>query len=772
MEMRKLLLLILFLFVPFAQADDTGYPVCSANILNSLFDDRDSVNERISKTIRALSPEELLAIANEFAGFAKILPFRTRDCLEGYDTIWRLHQLLNDAYAAQSLRLAGVADADNPFARSFEAAREALIPHYERLDAILASGERDDLDEPSSYSAPDCYFEDLAAANDRGIEYRLLVDGAEAADDLSALLAFSRVAVAWHARAWSATPGCGYVHAFLIDWSRLLNWFAISRALALAGVPDADNPFLQDRRDRFQVGIGEIADDFSLIRLRVEKRPTPANTAFGLPNCTVSDLESFAHLPTEFASLAEQGSAALSDEEKLQFIRRQVEWRRRLWLHLPMCQEALELAWLMQQISSDYAAMHALNYLAQAEHDTPFHAEVATSSSNLLRLEEVLQQYEQYRAGELALPASPGETLFTCGDAVSDPSFWDYGEGYSDVLRWAMTMKTLDDALQYSREFVEWLAGLLSRLPTCPEAIEQGWIMLLTLTGNALLQVLEQAGLPPTDNPYTEEVGATEARGLAVNRALFSREPMAKESVTLGKSQLPECAQSESLAIALPALKFEEMLAYPRATSVAEMLDYAATYLEWRELSFDQFPLCLEAHVSRLQFTQVTGDVIARRVLDIDGRLYSRNPFRELPNDKERYSQLTDTLYASRRADGPAPEEREIASCSASEIETVAALAGGIAAIAQSAETLDYGTELVSFHGEILAWREELLARLPQCAGAVKLGWLMNDIHIDLAVLGSLIYVGVEVEALPQADLIEGNLGRLSIAASELGIES
>ena len=552
----------------------------------------------------------------------------------------------------------------------------------------------------------------------------------------------------------------------------MLNWFAISRALPLAGVPDADNPFLHDRRDRFQVGIGEVTDDFSLIRLRVEKRPVAAQTAFGLPHCASSDLESFARMPAEFASLAEQGRAALSDEEKLQFIARQVEWRRRLWLHTPMCQEALELAWLMRQISSDYAAMHSLSYFAQDDLETPFHAEAAASSSNLLRLEEVLQQYEQYRAGELALPASPGETLFTCGDAVREPSFWDHSEGYSDVLRWAMTMETLEDALQYSREYVDWRAGMFSRLPTCPEVIELSWLEALTLTGNALFHVLELAGLPTSENPYVAEVEATESRMRVLIRALTSAEPVEKETVTPGKIQLPECAQSESLAIALPALKFEEMLAYPRATSVAEMLDYAATYLEWRQLSFDQFPLCLEAHVSRLQFTQVTGDVIARRVLDIDGRLYSRNPFRELPNDKERYSALTDTLYASSRADGPAPEEREIASCSDKEIETVAELANGIAALAQSAETLDYETDLVSFHSGILAWREELIARLPQCAGAVELGWLMNDIHIDLAVLGSLTYVGVEAETLPQADIIEGNLSKLSNAARELGIES
>ncbi|MCY3917872.1 MAG: hypothetical protein OXG49_17865 [Chloroflexi bacterium] len=769
--MRKLLLLILFMFVPLAQADDSVYRVCSAKILKNLFDDRESVHERTNKIEAASSLEELLALADEFKGSVLALSFRSGRCQEGYDRIWRLNQLLNDAYAGQSLRLAGVADVDNPFARAIEAARDPLNRQFEQLDAILGSGERDDLETTGGSGGPDCYYEDMAEANDRGIAYRMFLDGAQAADDLSDLIAYSSEAVAWHGRAWSALPRCSLVYSYLIDWSRLLNSFAIGRVFELSGVPAADNPFLQDHFDHFEVGVGEAMDSFSRERLRVEKRPVVAQTTFGLAHCAVSDLESFSHMPVEFADLVEQGRAALSDEDKLQFIARQIEWRRQLWLHLPMCQEALELTWLMHQISTDYAAMHALSYLAQGDLDTPFQAQVEASHSNSLRLLELLDSYEQYHKGELALPSSPSETQFTCGDAMRELSFWDHSEGYSDVLRLALTMETLDDALQYSREYVDWRAGMFSRLPTCPEAIEVSWLEALTLTGNALFKVLEQAGLPANENPYAAEVDATASRMRILIRAVSSAEPVAKETVTLGKSRLPECAQSESLAIALPALKFEEMLEYPRETSIAEMLDYAATYLGWRAISFDQFPLCFEAHLSRLQFTQVVGDVIARRMLDIDGRLYSRNPFRELPNDRERFSQLTDTLYASRRADGPAPDERQVAACTGEEFAAVADMANGINAIAQSAATLDFRDDLPSFHATILSWRDDLMASLPQCAGAVELGWLMNTIHIDLAVLGSLIFVGADVEALPHADLIDENLARMAHQAQALGLE-
>ena len=76
--MRKLLLVFLLVLIPLTQADDSGYRICSAKILNNLFDDRESVNERISKINAASSPEELLALADEFAGFGHVAIFSDR----------------------------------------------------------------------------------------------------------------------------------------------------------------------------------------------------------------------------------------------------------------------------------------------------------------------------------------------------------------------------------------------------------------------------------------------------------------------------------------------------------------------------------------------------------------------------------------------------------------------------------------------------------------------------------------------------------------------
>ena len=238
------------------------------------------------------------------------------------------------------------------------------------------------------------------------------------------------------------------------------------------------------------------------------------------------------------------------------------------------------------------------------------------------------------------------------------------------------------------------------------------------------------------------------------------------------QSRLQSCSNADELSIAIAAVKFEELLKYPRADSIDEIAEYATTYLEWRDIGFRAYPLCLEAHHIRLQFTQIIGDVIARRTLDIDGRLYSSNPWRQLPNEFDRFERVTDALFDSRMALGPPPDERVVATCRDDELETVSALANGIMSLADAAEGLELPAGLSTFVQQMLDWREAMLARLPQCAGAVKLGWLMNDISIDLAVLQSLIFVGTDVEALPHPGVIAEGLEQLALQMQELGIDA
>ena len=229
---------------------------------------------------------------------------------------------------------------------------------------------------------------------------------------------------------------------------------------------------------------------------------------------------------------------------------------------------------------------------------------------------------------------------------------------------------------------------------------------------------LELAGAPSDDNPYILEKEATVIRWRSVRRAIRSGDTLPKESGGGGESRLPHCSDADELAIALAALKFEELLKYPRADTIEEIVEYSVNYLEWRDIGFRAYPFCLHAHQIRLQFTQIIGDIIARRALDIDGRLYGGNPWRELPNDSERFDKLTDALFDSRLAFGPPPDERVVTVCSEAEAGVVSELASVVLSLARTGDSLKLPYGLSAYHQEILDWR----ARLDGALAAVRRG--------------------------------------------------
>ena len=151
-------------------------------------------------------------------------------------------------------------------------------------------------------------------------------------------------------------------------------------------------------------------------RLRAEKRPVPS--VIGIPTCSLAELQSFADMPAEFDGLVEDAHAIDRSEERLAFIQAQVLWRRRLWLQMPMCVQVLEMTWLMQQVSSDYEAMQALQVLAGGELDTPYSAQVDPEGDSMLRLRELRDSFEAYLSGEKRLPKQTSASIFTCGREI------------------------------------------------------------------------------------------------------------------------------------------------------------------------------------------------------------------------------------------------------------------------------------------------------------------------------------------------------------------
>ena len=337
----------------------------------------------------------------------------------------------------------------------------------------------------------------------------------------------------------------------------------MKRALEIAGVAEEDNPFVEALDEMLNPEFGWFGAGFMEARLRAEKRPLPA--VFGIPACTRADLESFAHIPAEFERMIVDAETVFTADDRLAFIERQVTWRRNLWLQMPMCRQVLEMSWLMRQISSDYAANFAIQYLAGDQLETPYAAEVDPAGESRIRLRHLLERFEASLGGEQRQPKETDASLFTCGDDVAPESIDAISDGWRDLMAVGDRVASIDDALEYAEDAINWREGYLSRLPHCPEGVELGWWTAVQTTSMPLSTLLGLAGVPDVDNPYIAEDDSAFARWQSVRQTVFSGDPLPKESGPASQSRLRACSDADELAIVLAAAKYEELLKYPRA---------------------------------------------------------------------------------------------------------------------------------------------------------------------------------------------------------------
>ena len=427
---------------------------------------------------------------------------------------------MNDAYAGQMLQLLDVDDEDNPFLQALPADRDLVAAQVRELEARQESGEREDLGSTWTDDGPECTYDVMTFPVDRALEYEALREEVGDIEDVVDILALGMGMISWREMTWSALPGCFVAYSHLMDLGRLSQFESMRRGLEIAGVSEADNPFVEKLDMMLNPKFGSFGDRFMEERLRAGKRPVPS--VIGIPTCSLTELQSFADMPAEFDGLVEDAHAIDRSEERLAFIQAQVLWRRRLWLQMPMCWQVLEMTWLMQKISSDYEVMQALQVLAGGELDTPYSAQVDNEGDSMLRLRELRDSFEAYLSGEKRLPKQTSASIFTCGREIRGDLRARITDGFHDLVSLADEITSIDDSLLYSQLQLRWRGGYLSRLPHCPEAIELGWWTALQTTSKALSKALELADVPDDDNPYVTEDELALFRWIRVRRSLYA----------------------------------------------------------------------------------------------------------------------------------------------------------------------------------------------------------------------------------------------------------
>ena len=174
MRRSMLLVLLLFVFSPVARGQDSRHQLCSARGIEAFLEARTEIFELASQIQATLSLDDLLAITAEYIDAVSLLSFRTAFCQEGFDMMWRLAQVMNDAYAGQMLQLLDVDDEDNPFLQALPADRDLVAAQVRELEALQESGEREELGSTWTDDGPECTYDVMTFPVDRALEYEAL----------------------------------------------------------------------------------------------------------------------------------------------------------------------------------------------------------------------------------------------------------------------------------------------------------------------------------------------------------------------------------------------------------------------------------------------------------------------------------------------------------------------------------------------------------------------------------------------------------------------
>lgn len=225
--------------------------------------------------------------------------------------------------------------------------------------------------------------------------------------------------------------------------------------------------------------------------------------------------------------------------------------------------------------------------------------------------------------------------------------------------------------------------------------------------------------------------------------------------------ELPICASGEFLQIFHTIVEHQIRLDDAFA-SFADLMTYSRAQIANREDSLSQLPFCREAIATRRLFVQLGGDTVARAALELAALPTADNPYHQrLRSDEDRIGALAVTMLDVDRSMAPAPAERQLNACEPASMRRLDRAAASLLDLVEATATVGSQAQYVASVDRRLAWREDALARLPECADSIDVMLLMNTLATDAAAHQALAFAGVSQGSNPYAALEAEGIMRL-----------
>jgi len=491
-----------------------------------------------------------------------------------------------------------------------------------------------------------------------------------------------------------------------------------------------------------------------------------------LRSCTKAELASLAEMRPTFDALIMDGQIIQSRTDFRAYITDYFTWREDLRVQTPHCAEMFEIALLMNQIASNQVARAALDRALQVEGQStktnPFVFE-EYGEGNLP--DRLMARIEMTEANLSDAERNPPEeySLPPCTDADLDIFYAEVFERYYSQLELFSGDTSLTNLLNIIETQLPWREQVWASLPACENMYELTWLMTQAASDMVVLLAFYLADMKPQFELYNEETARLSATIAQMAPAFLGE---AVPDATPTDSSLPGCAESQLKDFPAIIMEYAQLAsAAGEIASFDDVLALGQRQFDWREKRFSDWPPCAEALELGLLIDQSTSDVVLVMAMLLAGVEEDDIPhMAAMHAGSARISALVTPILQGERAGTDTPVSAPLPECTSAQLAVINnEVKPDFWAIMDASSAVETIQDLIRLDEMQIAFRENVWSRLPACAEAYDIAWLMYRVTGDDVLTWALLAAGANEEDIPQSASTLAGIGRLNTMLAEIG---
>ena len=307
-------------------------------------------------------------------------------CHGGFEIGWLLSSTAGDMISDMSLRFAGVALSQNLYTAQLTDDFNRIKALLRPLEAALASDSEISPAAGGTNQLPACSESQLASLADDLSEFVELTQLSQNISTVSDYLAYGARYIAWREDLWEALPLCSQALEIGRAAHQAAGDISSVHGLYLGGARLEDNEVWTGALDTLSLVV-RLSAALSDLAAKEDLPPLDESSDYSSPGCTDYESGFVFDMLDELNTVAELATEFNSADDLLEFSIVQIKWREHMWMSMPVCKEATELAWQMFQITADTVSAAALEMFAGLPKDeNPFWQEILIGQQRLAEL--------------------------------------------------------------------------------------------------------------------------------------------------------------------------------------------------------------------------------------------------------------------------------------------------------------------------------------------------------------------------------------------------